>query len=270
MYNERSFFKRLGRKPPSRLQTTGFHFLEGCSRMCLVFISIQTDGKGPVMIGANREESRLRPTTSPVCCRRRGLRCLLAGADHGPDGTFPEMGTWLGVNEAGMAIAVTNRHDGELAWADQTRSRGLLAVELIGNVQPERAIEAAKHELARGGYGGCNFLIANRDRAFVIQAPGPARISVCRLQSGIHAMTNLDLDDQADARIQLVRTTLDALNFTESARRLCRDERIVVSGAKHETISSSVILASHDVVLFHKDGDSRTVDYQEFRLLDPD
>ena len=83
-------------------------------------------------------------------------------------------------------------------------------------------------------------------------------------------MTNLDLDDQADARIQLVRTTLDALNFAESARRLCRDERIVVSGAKHGTISSSVILASHDVVLFHKDGDSRTVDYQEFRLLDPD
>jgi uncharacterized protein with NRDE domain len=238
--------------------------------MCLVFISIQTDAKGPVMIGANREESRLRPTTSPVCCRRSGLRCLLAGADHGPDGTFPEMGTWLGVNEAGMAVAVTNRHDGELAWADQTRSRGLLAVELMGYVQPEDAVPAAENELAQGGYGGCNFLVANRESAFVVEAPGPARISVSRLHAGIHAMTNLDLDDPADARIQLVRTTLDAENFADSAKRLCRDGRIVVSGAERGTISSSVILAGHEIVLCHRGGDQRTRDYEEFRLLDSD
>ena len=100
--------------------------------MCLVFISFQIDRNGPVMIGANREESRRRPTTSPVCCKQRRMRCLLAGADHGPDGSFPAMGTWLGVNQAGMAVAVTNRHDGELAWADQVRSRGLLTVELLG------------------------------------------------------------------------------------------------------------------------------------------
>ena len=60
------------------------------------------------------------------------------------------------------------------------------------------------------------------------------------------------------------------INFADSAKRLCRDERIVVSGAERGTISSSVILASHEIVLFHKDGDPRTRDYQEFRLLDPD
>jgi uncharacterized protein with NRDE domain len=238
--------------------------------MCLVFISIQTDGEGPVMIGANREESRLRPTTSPVCCTRNGLRCLLAGADHGPDGSFPEMGTWLGVNQAGMAVAVTNRHDGELAWADQIRSRGLLAVELIGTAQPENAVGAARRALAQGGYGGCNFLIANRESAFVIEAPGPARISVRRLHAGIHAMTNLDLDDHADARIQLVRATLDQDHFAASAKRLCRDERIVVSGADRGTISSSIFRAGHEIVLCHQEGDPRTRDYQEFRLLDRD
>src|SRR5271156_3762552 len=150
----------------------------GRGRMCLVFIGFRTIGEGPVMIGANREESRRRPTTSPVCCKQRKMRCLLAGADHGPDGSFPEMGTWLGVNEAGMAVAVTNRHDGELAWADQIRSRGLLAVELIGIVQPADAALAARHALAQGGYGGCNFLIANRESAFIVEAPGQARISV--------------------------------------------------------------------------------------------
>ena len=106
--------------------------------MCLVFIGFRIEGCPPVMIGANREESRRRPMTSPVCCRAGSgsLRCLLAGADHGPDGTFPQMGTWLGVNEAGMAVAVTNRSDGELAWEDQTRSKGLLAVNLLGFDRP--------------------------------------------------------------------------------------------------------------------------------------
>ena len=102
------------------------------------------------MIGANREESRRRPTTSPVCCKQHRMRCLLAGADHGPDGSFPAMGTWLGVNQAGMAVAVTNRHDGELAWADQIRSRGLLAVLLLDGDRP-RARRASRSIRAGAG-----------------------------------------------------------------------------------------------------------------------
>jgi uncharacterized protein with NRDE domain len=238
--------------------------------MCLVFIDVRTTGKGPVMIGANREESRRRPTTSPVCSRQHHLRCLLAGADHGPDGSFPAMGTWLGVNEAGMAVAVTNRHDGELALADQIRSRGLLAVLLLAGDRPERAALTAQSELARGGYGGCNFLIASADNAFVVQAPGPARISVTRLEPGIHAMTNLDLDDEDDQRVQLVRTALRPDNFMASAACLCRDARIVVSGVERGTVSSSLIVAGDEIVLYHIEGDPNERDYQEYRLLTQD
>ena len=83
--------------------------------MCLVFLGSRVNRNTPVMIGANREESFRRPITSPLCCRSGSIRCLVAGADHGPDGTFAEMGTWLGVNESGLVVAVTNRRDGELA-----------------------------------------------------------------------------------------------------------------------------------------------------------
>jgi uncharacterized protein with NRDE domain len=138
--------------------------------MCLVFIAYRLEPSAPVLIGANREESRRRPTTSPVCCRSGSLRCLLAGADHGPDGTFPEMGTWLGVNEAGMAVAVTNRSDGKLAWEDQTRSRGLLAVAMLGCDRAAPAARYACAELASGGFGGCNYLVAGRDAAYVVPA----------------------------------------------------------------------------------------------------
>jgi uncharacterized protein with NRDE domain len=235
--------------------------------MCVVFINIQTSSKGPVMIGANREESRRRPTTSPVCCTQHRMRCLLAGADHGPDGSFPAMGTWLGVNQTGMAVAVTNRHDGELAWADQVRSRGLLAVSLLAGDRPDHAASVAQSELAQGGYGGCNFLIASADAAFVVQAPGPARISVTKLEPGIHAMTNLDLDDDADPRVQLVRTTLLPREFIASAGRLCRDDRIVIAGGERGTVSSSLILADNEIVLYHIEGDPKGRKYQKYQLL---
>jgi uncharacterized protein with NRDE domain len=235
--------------------------------MCLVFINFQTAGKGPVMIGANREESRRRPATSPVCCKQQHLRSLLAGADHGPDGLFPAMGTWLGVNEARMAVAVTNRHDGELAWADQIRSRGLLAVLLLDSDRPEDAALVAQSELAQGGYGGCNFLVADADAALVIQAPGPSRISVTSLEPGIHAMTNLNLDDDADLRVQLVRTTLEPDDFITSASRLCRDPRIVVSGTERGTVSSSLIVAGDEIVLYHIEGNPVGCLYQQFQLL---
>jgi len=236
--------------------------------MCLVFISFQTKGGDPLMIGANREESQRRPVTSPVCCRRRSVRCLLAGADHGPDGTFPEMGTWLGVNETRLAVAVTNRRDGELPWTDQVRSRGVLAALLLGRDQPEPAARFACSELARGGYGGCNFLIANPDAAFVVHAPGARQISVVKLDPGIHAMTNLDLDDDADPRIRFARANLEPEDFVASSQRICSDESIVITDVEMGTVSSSLILAGPEIVLYHVLGVPRGCDYQEYRLLE--
>ena len=49
--------------------------------------------------------------------------------------------------------------------------------------------------------------------------------------------------------------------------RLCRDDRIVVAGAERGTVSSSLILAGEEIVLYHIEGDPRGREYQEFRLL---
>ena len=236
--------------------------------MCLVFIAYRLERSTPVLIGANREESRSRPTTSPVCCRSGPLRCLLAGADHGPDGRFPEMGTWLGVNEAGMAVEVTNRSDGELAWEDQTRSRGLLAVAMLGCDRPELAARMARAELASGGFGGCNYLIAGRGAAYVVQAPGAGRVAVLELPPGIHAMTNLDLDDAGDPRIRFVAGHLDPADFPASAGRICRDARIIIAGGDRGTISSSLVRIGEPIELQHIRGDPRGRDYEPWRLPD--
>jgi len=221
------------------------------------------------MIGANREEHRRRPRTSPVCCRSGSRLCLLAGADFGPDGSFPALGTWLGVNDAGLIVAVTNRGDGELPFADQYRSRGLLAVDLLQYDNPDRAARAARSQLEGGGFGGSNFLIADSQAAFVVHAPGARRVSILSLEPGTHAMTNYDVDDGTDSRIRLVRSALQPGDFLDSAGQLCRDSRVLIIGGERGTISSSLILAGGDVVLFHISGDPAGRDYDEFRLLDP-
>jgi uncharacterized protein with NRDE domain len=233
--------------------------------MCLVFLAFRMNDAAAVMLGANREESRSRPMTSPVCSIKGREHALLAGADHGPDGSFPEIGTWLGVNEAGLVVAVTNRSDGELAWVDQIRSRGLLAVSLLGFRDPAEATAFAREELAHGGYGGCNYLIANRGAAFVVHAPGARRITTKPLLPGLHCMTNLDLNDAQDHRIRIVREWLEPSRFIASAQRLCRDPRLIVDGLDRGTVSSSLITVGTEIEFYHIQGDPRQRAYEQIR-----
>lgn len=244
--------------------------------MCLVFIGWRIEGCPPVRIGANREEWRTRPMTSPVC-RRAGtgkgnpsgkgsgsLRCLLAGADFGPDGSFPTAGTWLGVNEAGLVVAVTNPNDGVLPWPEQTRSKGLLAVGLLACPSAGDAARLARDELASGGFGGCNYLLADRETAFVVQAPGSERVEVLTLEPGVHAMTNLDFNDPEDPRIRLVRSRFDPRDFPASAARLCRDDRIIVDEPRRGTLASTLVSVGDSITFDHASGDPRANDYVQY------
>ena len=231
--------------------------------MCLVFLAFQTDADFPVLLGANREEARSRPTTPPVCVGSAPLRCILAGADHGPDGTFPLLGTWLGVNEAGLVVAVTNRQDTELAPSQQTRSRGWLTVSLLGFNDPHEAAGFAQTELAGGGYGGCNYLIVDRRDALVVRAPGAAQVSVQTLSPGNHAMTNLDVDDPDDPRVRFVHETLEPERFIDSARRICRDKRVVIRDIDQGTVSSSLVLVGDEIRFHHLNGDPAAGEYEE-------
>jgi uncharacterized protein with NRDE domain len=233
--------------------------------MCLVFLAFQTDPDFPVMLGANREEARSRPSTPPVCVRGGAMRRFLAGADHGPDGSCPRVGTWLGVNEAGLVVAVTNRRDGELAPTEQTRSRGWLTVSLLGFDDPQVAARSAQGKLARGGYGGCNYLIVSRRAALVVRAPGAKQVSVQGLSPGIHALTNLDMDDGDDPRVRLVDEALGPGRFVATAQRICLDERIVVSGKERGTVSSSLVLVGDEIHFFHLAGDLSPGNYERLR-----
>src|SRR5437764_973522 len=91
--------------------------------MCTLVILRRPDHDWPVVIGANRDEMIDRPALPP--------------GRHWPD--RPEVtagkdllagGSWLGLNDWGVAAAVLNRH-GSLGPAPGQRSRGELVLEAL-------------------------------------------------------------------------------------------------------------------------------------------
>lgn len=95
--------------------------------MCTLTWSSGQDG---IRLFFNRDEQRTRPPAEPPSIHtRHGVR-FLAPLD-------PQAGgTWLSVNEHGVAVAILNWYDAERAApvAANHRSRGLLVMDLAGSL----------------------------------------------------------------------------------------------------------------------------------------
>src|SRR5438270_6909928 len=101
--------------------------------MCLLALFYRVVEDAPVIVGANREEHYARGGEPPHILR--DSCAFVAGTDPVAGGT------WLGVNEHGVLIAVTNRLKSDLP--QQPRSRGLLARELLASASAAEAVQQA-------------------------------------------------------------------------------------------------------------------------------
>ena len=106
-------------------------------------------------------------------------------------------GTWFGVNERGVLVAVTNRPRSQAP--PNPRSRGLLARELLACPSAAAAVDLATKELDQGRYAGCNFVCADQERVVVLQAGDWLRVRF--LPPGIHVLTAHDVNDASDPRL---------------------------------------------------------------------
>lgn len=164
--------------------------------MCLVALFFQSYDDAPVVVGANREEAYARGGLPPR---------LLAGAHRAVGGVDPTAGgTWLGVNERGVLIAITNRP--KEAPPARPRSRGLLARDLLDCGSAAAAATRAAKELGQGRYAGCNVLCADARSATVLHDGGAVRGQP--LAPGLHFLTANDLNDPGDARQEFARAWL--------------------------------------------------------------
>jgi hypothetical protein len=148
----------------------------------------------PVVIGANRDEMIDRRALPP--------------GRHWPD--RPEVvagldveagGSWLGVNDWGVAAAVLNRH-GSLGPASGLRSRGELVLEALDHADAVAAA-AALVDLDPAAYRSFNLIIADNRDAFWLRHSGTGRVTAQPLGEGLSLIAAGDIDEIETPRLVL-------------------------------------------------------------------
>ncbi len=174
--------------------------------MCTVVILRRPDHPWPLLVAANRDEMRDRPWRPP--------------ARHWPE--RPEVragldelggGTWLGMNDMGVAAGILNRY-GTLGPQAGKRSRGELVLEALDHADAADAAEALLHLDGRA-YRAFNMLVADNRDAFWVRHAGGARIEVHPIPEGLHMLTAFELDDPEDPRILAFRPRFQAAPVPE-------------------------------------------------------
>ena len=237
--------------------------------MCLLALFFRAFEDSPVVVGANREESYARGGELPRILD--GPCPALAGID-------PQAGgTWLGVNERGVLVAVTNRPKSRLPA--QARSRGLLARDLLGAASAAGAGELASRELDRNRYAGCNVLCVDRDYAIVVHAGDWLRVRP--LPPGLHILTAHDVNDASDPRIGHAfswlgqRSCQSGEQCVAALKELCgqtdnANPPICLRGKEGGTVSSSIVMMSSTVTrskYVHAQGPPDETPYADYSHL---
>jgi uncharacterized protein with NRDE domain len=209
--------------------------------MCLLLFAYGVSDEAVAVIGANREEAYKRGGEPPSLQRAR--RAFIGGLDPRAGGS------WLGVNDCGLLVAITNRS--ERPAPPKARSRGLLVRDLLGTSSAAEAAEAATAELMTGHYGGCNIVMLDSKSGHVVSAAHSVRSQA--IERGIHALTSGELDDSGDRRISYALQKLSEVRFSDAegsvreCRAICSDNSpdappMCIHGQQGGTVSSSVIV----------------------------
>ncbi|MCL6502910.1 MAG: NRDE family protein [Pirellulales bacterium] len=184
--------------------------------MCLILLVHRVVDGYPLLLAANREESYSRPTAPPQL--HVGPPRVVCGTD------LLAGGTWLAVNEYGLVAAVTNRPYQHAPR--EPRSRGLLCRDVARMCHAADALELAREELANDCYAGVNLLVADPQQAWVLSAA--ERISVERLEPGMHLLAAGNANDPHDARLARVRRMFGS-KPAPTAEEFCRRARTICS-----------------------------------------
>ncbi|MGE5192409.1 MAG: NRDE family protein, partial [Deltaproteobacteria bacterium] len=242
--------------------------------MCLLGIGLWQFDEMPVLVLANREEFYARPTAGPRIFPREGeMPAWFGGID------LLAGGTWLGVNEFGLLVAVTNRK--KHSPPANPPSRGLLCRTLLTFRETASAAATAERELGDNRYAGCNLLIADRESAVVIEAADVLKST--RLDPGLHLVANGAFDAPDDPRIHRVRKEFERVRglgveaWFDEARRVCpltaegSEPPICLTGADRGTVSSTVLGIARDAAsssrYWYAAGPPNTTPYEDYSPL---
>lgn len=165
--------------------------------MCtLIAVHRQVPGH-PLLVAANRDEFLDRPSEGPSVRETRVGR-VLAPRD------IRAGGTWLGLNEQGVFVALTNLRTE--APDPSRRSRGDLVIEALG---ASSAAEAAVllETLDEEAYNPFNLFVADGHEALVAVYRDQARVAA--LEPGAHVIGNVEATGPDNAKVERIRREVD-------------------------------------------------------------
>jgi hypothetical protein len=208
--------------------------------MCLLALFFRYVDDAPVVVGANREEAYARGGTPPQ---------ILEGRCRAVAGVDPTAGgTWLGVNQHRVLVAVTNRFKTEVPA--RPRSRGLLTRMLLECTSAREAAAEGARELDGKQYAGCNLLCVDPENAYVLHAGDWLRVRP--LSPGLYVLTAQDVNDVGDPRVAHALFWLGRTRYLTGAdcmgalEELCKqtgdgEPAMCLRGPLGGTVSSSIV-----------------------------
>ncbi|WP_435178644.1 NRDE family protein [Halorussus sp. AFM4] len=203
--------------------------------MCTLILAWQVFDGTPVAAAANRDEATGRPSRPP------------AVLDDDPTVVAPRDeeagGTWIGYNDAGLFVAVTNRR----ADIEGERSRGLLVRDALARESAADAAAYVESQLAERDYAGFNLVVADAEQAVLLEWDGVLRTTA--LDPGVHVVVNEGYDGEApkSSRIREVAhpaddgTAVEAWFDRVKGVLADHDLGVCVHGEEFGTRSSSLV-----------------------------
>jgi uncharacterized protein with NRDE domain len=170
--------------------------------MCLLIVISGVVPGMPLIVAANRDERRARPTIPMTCLEGEGRGLAILGGRDEVGG-----GTWLATNEAGVVAGLTNRplRDGPDA---AKRSRGELPLALARYPTAATAVEAFGSAIDPSAYNPSWLLVADRHDVFFVDVTATDEVIVEHLGHGVHVLENRNLHEPS-SKAERVRELLD-------------------------------------------------------------
>ncbi|MDO8583589.1 MAG: NRDE family protein [bacterium] len=145
--------------------------------MCTLIIAKGVFPSYPLVVAANRDEHE-RPSSPPQWWNYPGK--IYAPRDH------KSGGTWIGVSEQGVFVAITNGD--EVDDRKGSRSRGQLVTMCLTSITARAAANTVE-QLSAMDYNGFHLVVADRDGAWLLWNDGSA-MQRRPIEKGIHVISN--------------------------------------------------------------------------------
>ncbi|WP_135826133.1 NRDE family protein [Halorussus ruber] len=202
--------------------------------MCTLILAWQVFDGAPIAAAANRDEATDRPSRPPGLLDRDPAVVAPQDEEAG--------GTWIGYNDAGVFVAVTNRR----ADVQGERSRGLLVRDALARPSAAEAASFVRNELADREYAGFNLVIADDEEAGLLEWDGILRTT--HFDPGVHVVVNEGHNGDA-AKAASVRQAVSVMpemtveEWLDRAAEVLRDHELAVCvhGEDYGTRSSSLV-----------------------------